>query len=263
MANFGEGFGSLASIGYRQAERLVGRWTDAYMVVGRDLRERFREAGIAQPGRYHVIRTAIALDRFRAAAETGRRSARHGLRLPLGVPVVAYVGSLEERKGMRQLPSYLREVHEATGSDAKLVIAGEGQLRAELGAAVAKAGLAQSVEFLGFTERVPEVMVAADCVVLLSETEGLPQVLVQAAAARTPFVSYPVDGTAELLARGAAGTVVPFGDWAAAARATAGLLRAPSPAMIDLGDWELSVVRREYHNLYERYARAAEVRIVP
>ncbi len=47
----------------------------------------------------------------------------------------------------------------------------------------------------------------ADALVLLSNAEGLPQVLIQAAAPGLPFVSYDVDGGREVVALSAAGEI--------------------------------------------------------
>src|SRR5437764_1823882 len=59
MRNFGPTFGSLTSVVYRFAERWVGRWTDAYLVVGDDLLQWYRTWGIGDPGRFHVIRSPL------------------------------------------------------------------------------------------------------------------------------------------------------------------------------------------------------------
>ena len=48
----------------------------------------------------------------------------------------------------------------------------------------------------------------ADALVLLSNAEGLPQVLIQAAPPGLPFVSYDVDGGREVVALSAAGEIV-------------------------------------------------------
>ena len=257
--NFGAEFGSARSLVYRSAERLVGRWTTAYMSVGHDVAQRYLEAGIAVPDRYHVVRSSIRLNRFYQAAAVGRRRARMDLGLPLDSPIIAYVGRLDERKGVRQLPSYLRAVQDAARVPAYLLIAGDGELRADLEETFTRFGVAGMVTFFGFTERVPQIMVAADCIVLLSKGEGLPQVLIQAMATKTPFVAYPVGGTAELLVQGAVGTIVEAGDWAAAARATVDYLQAAPPThhSPDLSEWDPVEVEARYRELFARFTGSA------
>ena len=97
---------------------------------------------------------------------------------------------------------------------------------------------------------------------LLSRAEGLPQVLVQAAAVGTPFVVTEVDGADELLELGAAGTVVEQGDVIGAARALLPYLRwrrsPPEPA-IDLTPWraETDGARRSGRRLPPAHAAGA------
>jgi glycosyltransferase involved in cell wall biosynthesis len=109
---------------------------------------------------------------------------------------------------------------------------------------------------LGFTDRLPLVMAAADCLVMLSSAEGLATVLLHAAAAGTPFVSYEVDGPGELLALGARGAVVPLADLDAAVERTADMIRAGRGPQLDLADWAPDEVRRRYSEVFRRLIEA-------
>jgi glycosyltransferase involved in cell wall biosynthesis len=255
MANFGPGFSPAASLVYRTAERIVGGWTDAYFCVGEDLRDRYLHAAIASPESYHIARSAVRLESFESAAGLDRRDARRALGLPADErPLIAYVGSLDARKGVMALPELLARTSEHLPAAPRLVVAGAGDLRNALENAFAERGQSRDVTLLGHTDRVPEVMAAADSLVLLSRAEGIPQVLVQAAAAQTPFVSYPVDGAKELLARGVTGVVVPMGDVTAAAKAVAGQVNAPRPGRVDLGEWQRDRVERRFLTAFESIA---------
>ena len=81
-------------------------------------------------------------------------------------------------------------------------------------AELATRGLTDSAVLTGYLadpSHVHDAMRGSDVVVLLSDVEGLPQVLVQAAASGTPFVAFDVEGVQELLALGAQGAAVPPG----------------------------------------------------
>lgn len=263
MANFGPGFGRAGSAVYRAVERSLAGPTTAYAVVGHDLADRFRALGV--PGdRLVVIRSGIDLDRFRAApaADVSRRA----LGLPADVPLLAFVGRLERTKGASDLAGLLAAVRRRAGLDVHLVVAGEGPELAGFRREVEQLGLDGVVHELGWTDRVPEVLAAADAVVLPSRCEGLPQVLVQAIAVGTPFVAYRVDGAAELLARGAAGQVVGIGEVEAAAEACARLLAgswAPPPGAppVDLSEWEPETVADGYRRLYARVLAGRSVAV--
>jgi glycosyltransferase involved in cell wall biosynthesis len=207
-------------------------------------------AGIADAGRFHVVRSPISLADFQQAGGMPRPLARRLLGLPVEGPLIAYVGSLEERKGVRRLPIYLAALR-ALSQGAHLVIAGEGPLEHEMRAEFAALGLSDCVTFLGFTDAVPTVMCAADSLVLLSDAEGLPQVLVQAAAARRPFVAFPVDGAHELIWRGATASVVGGRDPVDAARATLPYLQPREIPPIDLREWSASAIRTAYRQVFD------------
>jgi glycosyltransferase involved in cell wall biosynthesis len=266
MANFGTGFGRAASRLYRLAEQMAGRWTDAYFVVGHDLQRRYVEAGIGRPERYHVVRSPIDLAAFEAAGRTGRTEARAALGLDPARPVVAYVGSLEERKGVLELPQFLEQLKQGLPVPPVLVIAGDGEMHDALERRLKEVSLLREAILLGRSRRVPEVMAAADCLVLLSRAEGLAQVLVQAAAARTPFVTYAADGTAELLERGLSGKVVASGDLGAAVDAARELMQKGRPGPVDLGEWDASFVSQQLSQLLMTImggGAAADERVVP
>jgi glycosyltransferase involved in cell wall biosynthesis len=139
----------------------------------------------------------------------------------------------------------------------RLIIAGDGPMRDGLEQDFARRGLSGAVAFLGFTREVPVVMAAADCVVLLSEAEGLPQVLVQAAAVGRPFVAYPVDGPRELLRKGATGSIVR--DSREAAWATLAYFEAPAARChVELSDWSPATVRSAYRGIFSSLSERLE-----
>ena len=257
MANFFESRQVAVTSAFRGAEQLVARWTDAYFVVGTDLMQRYLRAGIAEARRFHVVRSAIDLERFEAARNLDRQEARRRLSLPPDENIVAYIGALEERKGVGQLPAYLESLRAIAPGGLRLVIAGDGPLRDCLERDFARRGLSAAVTFLGFTREVPAAMAAADCVVLLSEAEGLPQVLVQAAAVGRPFVAYPVDGPRELLRKGATGSIVR--DSREAAWATLAHFESPAPQChIELNDWSPATVRSAYRGIFSSLSERLE-----
>ena len=93
----------------------------------------------------------------------------------------------------------------------------------------ALAGNAVLTGHLSDPDHVHDALRGADLVVLLSAAEGLPQVLVQSAAAGTPFVAFDVEGVRELLSLGARGSAVPPGRLDTAAAAAAEWLTAGRP----------------------------------
>ncbi len=253
MADFGPGYGVIESRLFRLLERTLARWTSAYAVVGSDLASRFGQIGVPRD-RMTVIRSAARLPR----AGTSRSELRKNVATKYGLsperPWILYVGSLDQRKNVLDLPILLQQVLQlSTGSAPLLIVAGAGPQENEFRALIEKIGVHDDCRMLGYVSDPGDLFLTTDVVVLLSRAEGLPQVLVQAAAAGTPFVSTDIDGADELLELGATGTVVEMGDVVGAARALLPYLRWPvkkNGAKIDLSSWNPVRVRADYRELF-------------
>ncbi len=118
---------------------------------------------------------------------------------------------LEARKGhlfllqavRRLLPRY---------PNLRVLLLGDGPLRAHLQWQVRSMGLEQVVWFLGHRTDLPRVLAATDISVLTSLWEGLPRVLVQSAAAGKPILTFDVEGAWEVVRDGTNGFIVPSRD---------------------------------------------------
>jgi len=237
MASFGAGYGRLEDRLFRTVERRLAPLTSRFVASGGDLRGRFVDLGIPA-GKIRVVRSGVRLP------EGAERDER------IGAPTLLYLGSLDERKNVLGLVPFLRRAIELAPVRPRLLVAGEGPLRGTLEDAVREAGLERDVELLGYVRDPERLIRTATCMVLLSRAEGLPQVLVQAAAVGTPFVSSDVDGARELVAMGARGIVVPIGDEDGAARAAAAILADPGPAPpIDTSAWRIERILRDHRTI--------------
>lgn len=252
MASFGSGYGRLENLLFPRLERALGSRTSAFCVVGADLAQRFAAIGV--PGeRLHVVRSGVPLpSRLRPRDEARRLlDVRHGT--TPGRRLICYVGSLEARKNPLLLAGLLRRLHDKSADAPDLLVVGDGPERGRLIGELAALGLSGNAVLTGHLsdpEHVHDALRGADLVVLLSAAEGLPQVLVQSAAAGTPFVAFDVEGVQELLSLGARGSAVPTGrlDTAAAAAAewlTAGLSAGREP-VADLSSWSPEAIHAAY-----------------
>lgn len=117
------------------------------------------------------------------------------LRCPIGRMRIVQVGSLEERKGGLRL---LRAFADS-GIDASLWFVGEGPQRAELESSASELGIPDRVVFTGRRADLPQLMASFDLVVLASDREGMPYVLIEAMAMARPILATAVDGIPELV----------------------------------------------------------------
>ena len=81
------------------------------------------------------------------------------------------------------------------------------------------------MEFLGRREDVPTLMAEAHILWQLSESEGLPMVVLEAMASGLPVVGFAVRGIRDVVIDGETGCLVPHGDVQAVARRTTEILR--------------------------------------
>ena len=91
----------------------------------------------------------------------------------------------------------------------KLKFAGIGPMEADLRALAATLGIADRVEFLGYIDQMPKLYAEIDLVVQSSFTEGMPNVILEAAYLRVPIVATAVGGTAEVVQHGKSGWLIP------------------------------------------------------
>ncbi|MCE5421174.1 MAG: glycosyltransferase, partial [Acidithiobacillus sp.] len=114
--------------------------------------------------------------------------------------------------------------------DARLALAGDGPARAEVEAAIDAVRLQDRVLVLGNRSDVPVLLAAGDALVLASEREGLPLVVMEAMAAGRPVVATAVGDVPLAVRNGETGFVAPPGDEAALADALSAVLADPQCA---------------------------------
>lgn len=133
-----------------------------------------------------------------------------------------------------------------THPDTALVIAGEGRLWPDIRALADTLVCRDRVHLLGNRSDVPALMQAADAYVMSSAWEGLPMVLLEAAASSLPSVATDVGGNREIVLAGESGLLVPPGDPAALAAAMQQLMAMPETARRQMGEAGRRHVQQHY-----------------
>ncbi|MDM7461981.1 MAG: glycosyltransferase [bacterium] len=126
-------------------------------------------------------------------------------------PVVLAVGRLTAPKDFPTLLRAFARVRQQV--DARLLILGEGEQRAELEQLAEQLGVAHDVQLPGYEPNPFRYMRRASVFVLSSRYEGLPNALIQAMGCGCPVVATDCpSGPREILADGKYGALVPVGD---------------------------------------------------
>lgn len=208
-------FGGLASVAYGTALRGRSTWT---IFQNEDDRDLFVQRRLVRSDRASLVPgSGVDLEVFAPVDE------------PAGEPVVLYAGRMLWSKGVGDLVEAARRLR-AGGTSMRLVLAGhsdrdnpEAIPDEQLCAWVASG----DVEWSGRIDDVARAMAGSHVVVLASEREGIPKVLVEAAGAGLPLVATDVPGCRDVVADGVNGILVPVHDPSALGEAVRALVSDP------------------------------------
>jgi glycosyltransferase involved in cell wall biosynthesis len=192
------------------AARVLRRTSRAVVAVAEASADRLRALGVG----VEVIPNAV----FAEPPRVDRAAIRGVLGIGPDVPVALCPARLEAQKRHDVLLEAWSRV-----AGAVLLLAGDGSLRADLEQLAVKLEVADRVRFLGTRCDVPDLLEAADVVVLTSDWEGMPIAVLESLAAGRPVVASDVDGVREALA-GGGGVLVPRRSPAETATALASFL---------------------------------------
>ena len=174
---------------------------------------------------------------------------------PIAVPSeprLVCVGRLCEQKGHLLLVEAVNQLA-AEGLRFKLVLVGDGPRRTEIEAAIARRGLQDHVEIIGWAANssVREHILASRAMVLPSFAEGLPVVLMEALALNRPVISTYVAGIPELVEPGVCGWLVPPGEIEALTKAMRKALQCSVEDLEQMGSAGAQRVRKRHNAAIE------------
>ena len=254
-------FGPLGEI----IDRVVDRQIDAVVANSTAVAEFAVRSHHTDPSKVRIIRNGVELVDPLPAAE--RAAWRRKMDVHDDDVVIGNVGRYRPIKRQALLIDAFADLARDR-PNLKLVIVGEGELRPAMERQIAALALQDRIRLHG-NEYDPRPMYGAfDIVAQSSMSEGLPNVLLEAAAAGCPLVATDAGGSSEIVVDGLTGLLVPIEDRAALA---GGLRRAVDDE--DLRQRLGGEARRhveaafgmrrfvkEYGDLYEEMAAAKRLR---
>lgn len=237
----------------------LGRRSDAILCVSETVRQARRAAGCEPAARLRVLHNFVDGARYRWRG--ARAEARAALGLPAATldaatPLVGIVGRLHPLKD-HALFLQTAAALEDRAFAGHFVVVGDGALRRELEQRATTMGLGDRVTFTGARQDMDRVYAALDLLVMTSEREGFPKVLLEAQAAGRPVVTLRLGGVAEALAEGGGLVVERVEDGAdngASGRAA---------TAVALADAIMEALRPQRHAELSRQAVANAARFAP
>jgi glycosyltransferase involved in cell wall biosynthesis len=165
--------------------------------------EKLNPARVREP-----IYIGIDVEKFRREYPVEIANLKKELNLTSGEKVLGFVGALSPQKGLVFLIDAVEKLL-ARFPNIKCLLIGEGEQEPALKAKIQQKQLDANFVFPGQRYDIPALLKLMDVFVLPSLWEGLPQVVLEAMAARTPVVATDVCGTPEIIENGQNGLLVP------------------------------------------------------
>lgn len=190
---------------FEMLDEFVVRRFDRILPVAEMIREELIAKHPRLADRTIAVHNGVDLRRFDYPIDVAR--VREALSITPDQKLFLTLGRLSDDKGLPYLLESVQLVVEQR-QDVRWAIAGQGPLEERLRAKTRAMGLDSYVSFLGFRQDVPDLLAAADMLVVASTSEGCPVVILEAMASRCPVICTRVGGSAEVVADGRTGIVV-------------------------------------------------------
>ncbi len=211
---------------------IMGLSTDV-VAVGDGLRKQLAEAGLRGPvrvlGRGSANGVDVATYELDGSDQSLRRAVRDRYGIPLDAKVVGFVGRITADKGLDTLIEAMKSLREDLG-DVFLLLVGPDDAVEGLRAETVAAFQEPWVRRTGNLDATSGVYGAMDVFCLPTRREGLPTVLLEAAASGTPIVATDATGVRDVVPDSECGLVVPIDDSAELSSALNRVLANPGEA---------------------------------
>jgi sugar transferase (PEP-CTERM/EpsH1 system associated) len=246
---------------YQWLRRVFNPFVTHFIALSRDLESYLLGPVGISPGKVSQFYNGVDAARFHPADDSPAimgcpfRRPEHWL--------AGTVGRMQTVKDQTLLArAFVRALEREPGlkNSLRLVMVGDGPLRAEAQRILSEAGVADLAWLPGERHDVPDVLRGLDCFVLPSLAEGISNTILEAMASGLPVIATHVGGNPELLVDGDTGQLVPAGDPEAMATALIAYAKAPERAR-EAGRAGRSTVERRfsmeamvaaYQGLYDR-----------
>lgn len=206
---------------YQRLRKFYKPFVSHYVAVSQDLDDYLANAIGVAPGKHTFIANGVDTDEF-APSTQGHLAVSDCPFDPSTHWLFGTVGRLQTVKNQPLLAHAFAQLihdHPEAAVNMRLVIVGEGPLRAEIDAILRQAGIEHLAWLAGARSDIPALLKQLRCFVLPSQAEGTSCTLQEAMATGLPVVATAVGGTPELVTDGATGYLVPSEDVSAMAQA--------------------------------------------
>ena len=256
---------------YQWVRRLYRPFVTQYVALSRDLEDYLvARIGVA-PQQVSQIYNGVDTQRYRPAQAAAGATADVIAGCPFDPARHWLVGTVGRMQTVKHQTLLVRAFLNALAlrpelrERLRLVVVGDGPLRASCIALLEAAGATDLAWLPGEKDDVPQLMRGLNCFVLPSLAEGISNTILEAMASGLPVIATRVGGNAELIKHDSTGLIVASDDADAMGQAIVHLAAAPARAA-EMGRagracaearFSLQAMVGEYRSLYDRHLAQA------
>jgi sugar transferase (PEP-CTERM/EpsH1 system associated) len=220
-----------SNVTLQRVRRFYRPFVTYYLALSRDLAEYL--TGIIQVPKNKVLQVYNGVDSIRFHPGQPEQTAAG---CPFSRPAHWLLGTVGRMQAVKDQPTLVKafiralEIEPKFKQRLRLVLIGDGQLRADCEQLLNAAGVAELAWLPGERNDIPELLRGLDCFVLPSLAEGISNSILEAMASGLPVIATGVGGNADLVTAGITGAIVPSADPEAMAHEIVKLANQPDTA---------------------------------
>ncbi len=256
---------------FQRLRRVYRPFVNHYLALSSDLANYLTDKVRVPEARITQIYNGVDTQRFHPAQTQGQPIAG----CPFAAPQHWLLGTVGRMQTVKDQPTLARafiralELRPSLSSRLRLVMVGDGPLRAQSQSILRAAGVESLAWLPGERSDVPDIMRGLQCFALPSLAEGVSNTILEAMACALPVIGTRVGGNPELVRHGHTGEIVPASDPQAMAHSIVRLAEAPysaaamgRAARADVeAKFSLLAMVSAYQRLYTQQLNAAQQRL--
>jgi len=180
------------------AEKIVSKYTTHFICVSEANKKQGIEYKLFDNNKVSLIRSGIELNLFRGV---DGKKIRQEFSIEEEQPLVSMIACFKPQKAPSDFIKVAELVHKQK-PQVRFMLVGDGVLKNDIQKMIEEKNLKECVFLTGWRRDIPQILAAADIIVLTSLWEGLPRTIIEAIASKKPIVATKVDGTADIIQDG-------------------------------------------------------------
>ena len=180
-------------------ERFLGRFTDVYIAVSRQIKEDLIRVGIGPRNKWEIIHPGVSLP-----SDWINRRTLNPHTSSSDIFTIAWIGRFTDIKNPLLAVKSLEII--SNSRNVRMLMAGDGELVDQCYKYIKDKNL--PIELLGWVSDINPVLAQADLLLVSSKNEGMPVVIIEAALRGIPIISTRVGGVVDFISHGLTGYLV-------------------------------------------------------